>query len=495
MQMDNEIDALNSLIIRRGFIWGPSPEIYGGVSGFYEYGPAGTLLKNNILKIFRQNLLYEDFWEIDCPNIMPREVWEASGHIDRFIDPVTQCMKCNSLYRVDKLIKELLPDETPDGLSFEELDKLLSNKELKCPSCGGDLGTVTSYNLMLKMMIAGSQEAYLRPETATTTYLTFKRLYRDFRQKLPIQVYQFGKAYRNEISPRQGLIRLREFNQFECQIFLTKEQEFDFEGFNRLKDTKIPLVPWSMQKKKEFEPLWITLEEAYQNKYLKKPAYAYCLGLAYIITKEIGFKDEIIRFRQHSTDEKAHYADDAWDLEINTRQYGWIEICGVHDRTNYDLRRHQEYSNEKIRITKNKKKIIPEVLEIAFGIERPVYAIIDQSITIDEEYDRILLKLPKVISPIRAAIFPLIKKEEKQVEIAKKIHRDLLEKGLYCKYDESGSIGKRYRRQDELGTPYAITVDHQSVKDKTVTIRDRDTTEQKRVKIENIFENIKTDYD
>ncbi|TFF89362.1 MAG: glycine--tRNA ligase, partial [Promethearchaeota archaeon] len=250
-----------------------------------------------------------------------------------------------------------------------------------------------------------------------------------------------------------------------------------------------------MQEKKEFDPIWIELGEAYEKKYLKKPAYAYCIGLAFKITKEIGFNDEIIRFRQHSHDERAHYADDAWDLEINTRQYGWVEICGVHDRTNYDLKRHQEFSNEKIRITKNKKKIIPEVLEIAFGIERPVYAIIDQSITIDEEYDRILLTLPKPIAPIRVAIFPLIKKEEDQVRIAKEIHHNLLEKGLYCKYDESGSIGKRYRRHDELGTPYAITVDHQTVNDGTVTIRDRDTTEQKRILINNVYEHVKTKYD
>jgi glycyl-tRNA synthetase len=348
---------------------------------------------------------------------------------------------------------------------------------------------------MLKMMIAGNQEAYLRPETATTTYLPFKRLYRDFRQRLPIKVFQFGKAYRNEISPRQGLIRLREFNQFECQIFLTKEQEFDFEPYDGLKNDKIPLIPWEKQNKKEFDPLWIDLEEAISNKYLKKPAYAYCLGVAFMIAKEFGFEDDNIRFRQHSNDEKAHYADDAWDLEIKTRQYGWVEICGVHDRTNYDLGRHQEYSNEKLSIKINKKDIIPEVLEIAFGIERPVYAIIDQSITIDKEYDRILLKLPKNMAPIWVAIFPLIKKDDKQVKIARDIYNGLLEKGIICEYDESGSIGKRYRRHDELGTPYAITVDHQSLEDETVTIRYRDTTEQDRIKIEEIYSMVKTKYD
>jgi glycyl-tRNA synthetase len=493
--MDDEIDALNSLIIRRGFIWGPSPEIYGGLSGFYEYGPAGTLLKNNILKVFRRIMLTEEFYEIDCPNIMPRIVWEASGHIERFIDPVTECKKCGSLFRVDKLIKEILPDSAPDGLTFEELENLMKVNDIKCPNCGGELGPVKTYNLMLKMMIAGNQEAYLRPETATTTYLPFKRLYRDFRQRLPIKVFQFGKAYRNEISPRQGLIRLREFNQFECQIFLTKEQEFDFEPYDGLKNDKIPLIPWEKQNKKEFDPLWIDLEEAISNKYLKKPAYAYCLGVAFMIAKEFGFEDDNIRFRQHSNDEKAHYADDAWDLEIKTRQYGWVEICGVHDRTNYDLGRHQEYSNEKLSIKINKKDIIPEVLEIAFGIERPVYAIIDQSITIDKEYDRILLKLPKNMAPIRVAIFPLIKKDDKQVKIARDIYNGLLEKGIICEYDESGSIGKRYRRHDELGTPYAITVDHQSLEDETVTIRYRDTTEQDRIKIEEIYSMVKTKYD
>ena len=493
--MENEIDALNSLITRRGFIWGPSPEIYGGMAGFYEFGPAGTLLKNNIIKVFRRILLIENFAEIECPNIMPRIVWKASGHLDRFIDPITTCVKCSSVFRVDKLIKELLPEESPDGLSFKELEEILVKKNLKCPNCGGDLGPVGPYNLMLKIMIAGNKEAYLRPETATTTYLPFKRIYRDFRQKLPIKIYQLGKAYRNEISPRQGLIRLREFYQLECQIFLTEEQEFDFEGYNRLKDVKIPLLPWKFQAEKKFEPLWISIESAYNEKFLKKPAYAYCLALAYNIARELGFKDENIRFRQHSDQEKAHYADDAWDLEINTKQYGWIEICGVHDRTNYDLKKHQEYSKENLSIKIDKKPIIPQILEIAFGIERPVYAIIDQSFSIDKKYDRILLKLPKHLAPIRVAVFPLIKKEKQQVLMAKEIVNNLLHKGIYCDYDDSGAIGRRYRRHDELGTPYAITVDYESVENKTVTLRDRDTTEQIRIKIEDIYSYIKTKYD
>ncbi|MHA1270231.1 MAG: glycine--tRNA ligase [Candidatus Helarchaeota archaeon] len=495
MQMDNELDALNSLITRRGFIWGPSPEIYGGLAGFYVYGPSGALLKNNIIKIFRRILLLENFMEIDCPNIMPKIVWEASGHLERFIDPVTHCIKCESLFRVDKLIKELLPEESPDGLSFKELEIIIGSRNLKCPNCGGDLGSVEPYNLMLKLMIAGNKEAYLRPETATTTYLPFKRIYRDFRQKLPIKIFQLGKAYRNEISPRQGLIRLREFNQLECQIFLTKDQEYESKDFERTKDLKIPLIPWSFQAKKKFDPLWITLEYAISEKYLKKPEYAYCLGLAFTISKELGFKDKNIRFRQHSDDEKAHYADDAWDLEIYTKQYGWIEICGVHDRTDYDLKRHQEFSKEKLSVKIDKKDIIPQILEIAFGIERPVYAIIDQSITIDKEYDRILLRLPKQLAPIRVAIFPLIKKEDTQIKMATEIYQELINKGIYCDYDSSGAIGRRYRRHDELGTPFAITIDYQSIEDGTVTIRDRDTTKQERIKKENIYTYIKTKFD
>jgi len=495
MQMNNEINALNSLLTRRGFIWGPSPEIYGGLAGFYEYGPSGTLLKNNIIKIFRRILLFENFIEIECPNIMPRIVWEASGHLERFIDPVTTCIKCGSLFRVDKLIKELLPNESPDGLSFSSLEQILLKNNLKCPNCDGKLGHVEPYNLMLKIMIAGNKEAYLRPETATTTYLPFKRLYRDSRQKLPIEIFQLGKAYRNEISPRQGLIRLREFNQLECQIFLTKQQEYDFERFNTVKNLNIPLLPWKFQKQKNFKPIWINLEGAINEKYLKKPAYAYCLGLAYKICKEFGFLDENIRFRQHSDEEKAHYADDAWDLEIKTKQYGWIEICGVHDRTNYDLKRHQQFSKEDLSVKVGQQNIIPEILEIAFGIERSVYAIIDQSITIDDKHNRILLKLPNQIAPIRVAVFPLIKKDKSQIQMAKEIYNDLLKKGIYSNYDDSGAIGRRYRRHDELGTPFAVTIDYQSIEDNTVTLRDRDSTEQIRIKKDEIYSYIKTKYD
>lgn len=484
----DKIKSLNSLILRRGFIWGPSPEIYGGFSGFYDYGPSGKALKDKIIKIIKKRLIREGFNEVECPTIMPRIIWEASGHLERFVDPVTKCGKCQSLYRVDKLIKELIPESNPDGLSYAKLEKMMVENNLKCPKCGGSFTEISEYNLMMRTEVGG-QEAFLRPETATTTYLLFKRLYKNFREKLPIKIFQLGKAYRNEISPRQGPIRLREFDQLEAQIFITKEQEMNFEEFDEVKSKTIPLIPWDLQKDRTFTPLKISLEEACNKNIIKKPAYAYCLYIAYCIVKELGFLDENIRLRQHSPDEKAHYADDAWDLEIKTTQYGWIEICGIHDRTNYDLKRHQQFSNQDFFVQTKDGKEIPQVLEIAFGIERPLYAILEQSFKIDK--DRFLLSLPQKLSPIEAAVFPLISKDKQQCEIAKKIFKELLYNEVDAFYDEAGSIGRRYRRQDELGTPYCITVDFDTLKNNTVTVRERDSMEQKRVNIDKIYEHIK----
>ncbi|MFX0038166.1 MAG: glycine--tRNA ligase [Promethearchaeota archaeon] len=492
MKIEDNIETFNSLVKRRGFIWGPSPEIYGGLAGFYSYGPAGMALKNNILNLFRQELRYFGFGEVECPTIMPEIVWIASGHLERFIDPVIKCDKCNTLYRADKFLQDNLPDLMIDGLSFHEMENLIKENNLLCPKCDAAFNKIEPYNLMLKTQVGNNITAYLRPETATTTYLLFNRLDQDARRQYPIKIYQYGKAYRNEISPRQGVLRMRAFDQFELQMFIGKEQEMEFEEYEEYKEKTLPLLDWQIQEKKIDKLQIISLEKAVKNNVLKKPAFAYCLYISYYLTKILGIPEELIRFRQHSINERAHYADDAWDLEIKTEQFGWVEICGVHDRTDYDLRRHAEFSKQNFEVNVNPDsnvKEIPQVLEIAFGIDRIIYCLLETTFNVEE--GRINLKLKPSLAPNAVAVFPLVKNKENIKNLALKVHRNLLENRINSFFDSAGSIGKRYRRQDEIGTMYCITIDYESLEDNSVTLRFRNSMEQERIKINDLVDTLK----
>jgi len=497
MKIEDKIETFNSLLKRRGFIWGPSPEIYGGLAGFYSFGPAGTALKNEILTIFRRELRSYGFGEVECPTIMPEIVWKASGHLERFIDPVLKCEKCESFYRADKFLQEVFPDKMIDGMSFEKMEELVKKESVKCPKCETPFTKIDQYNLMLKTNLGIDEVAYLRPETATTTYLLFNRLDQDARRQYPVKVFQYGKAYRNEISPRQQVLRMRAFDQFEIQLFIGKEQELKFDEFDDIKHEELPLLDWKSQDKKIDTPKMTSLDKAINSKILKKQAYAYCLFLSYHLTRKLGFSNDVIRYRQHSPDERAHYADDAWDLEINTNQFGWVEICGIHDRTDYDLKRHGEYSKTSFEIsmgTDPKLKEIPQILEIAFGPDRILYTLLENAFNVDETMEgsktdkRIVLQLDPKLAPNTVAVFPLKRNEDKIRSLALKIHKTLLERKINSYYDEKGAIGKLYRRQDELGTPFCITVDFQSLEDDTVTIRYRDSMEQERIRISKIEE-------
>ena len=491
MIIEDNIETFNSLIKRRGFIWGPSPEIYGGLAGFYSYGPAGMALKNNILSLFRRELRAFGFGEVECPTIMPEIVWKASGHVERFIDPVLKCNKCETLHRADKYIQEQLPDLMIDGLSFKQMEELIKEHDISCPKCGTSFEKIEEYNLMLKTQVGNNKTAYLRPETATTTYLLFNRLDQDARRQYPIKIFQYGKAYRNEISPRQLVLRMRAFDQFELQLFIGKEQEMNFEDFEDVKASKLPMLDWKLQDRNIDKPNFISLENAINSKILKKPAYAYCLYIGDYLTNLLGFPKEVIRFRQHSPNERAHYADDAWDLEINTTQFGWVEICGIHDRTDYDLRRHGEFSNQSFETsmgTDPKQKETPQILEIAFGIDRIIYTLLENAFNVEE--GRLNLNLNSSLAPNTVAVFPLVKNKENIRKLAKEVHNALLKNRIKSFFDSSGSIGKRYRRQDELGTPFCITIDYDSLEDNTVTLRERNSMEQIRVKISELAETI-----
>ncbi len=469
-----------SFLIKNGFIWGPEPEIYGGLAGFYTYGPLGTLLKRNVENTIRNEFKVQDFFEIESPFIAPKEVWEGSGHLLGFVDKVVICKKCKRSFRIDKLAEE-------KGISVKELLKRIKENKVKCPNCNGALGSkVESFNLMIKTEVGG-REAFNRPETATMTYLPFKRYYDFFRKKLPIKVFQIGRAYRNEISPRQNVLRGREFTQAEGQIFITKELEYSERFKSKLKEFKsVKGVFWpaEFQEKAQKEKL-MNYQEV--SKYTEKPAYVYYLFLTYKLFERLGFPQDKLRIRQHKDDERAHYAVDAWDFEVKT-SLGWIECCGVHDRGDYDLKRHSKYSNENLVILdENGNNVHPQILEIAFGVDRPIYCLLDifyKVETVNGE-SRAVLKLPKQLTPIKLAVFPLVKKDG-IAELANKIYQTLKKAKLEVYYDEVASIGRRYRRVDEKGIPFVITIDYQTKEDQTVTLRDKDSMKQIRIKISDI---------
>ncbi len=485
MRNEQFLTDLHAFMQNKGFVYGPFPEIYNGVAGFYAYGPLGKLLKNKVENSVRSLFFQHGLRELECPTVVPDIVWKASGHLDSFADKIIECSKCQSTFRVDKLIEETANADTA-GLNDKQLLEILQKNKISCPGCKGRFKQeIKKYSLMMKTKVAG-KDFSLRPETATVTYLPFKQL-KDYFRKIPFGVFQIGKAYRNEISPRQHLLRLREFTQAEAQLFVDPKEKNSWEKFDEIKKEKLPLYTSHHQEKK-LKVEMISVEDAMKHKHIKTKAYAWCLYLAYRQFVKFGIPEEKIRIRQHLDNERAFYADDAWDIEIELNSFGWTECCGVHDRTDYDLKKHAEFSKQKLEASReNGEKFVPHILEIAFGTDRPVFALMDLFYEKKaEEEGKSMFKVPYVIAPIDVAVFPLMKKD-KLPELAEEV-KTLLEKEFVVDYDEAGSIGKRYLRAAEAGTPYAVTIDYDSLKDKDVTVRDRDSEKQIRVKIKDLKE-------
>jgi len=487
MNNENFLKELHAFMQSKGFVYGPFPELYGGVAGFYAYGPLGKLLKNKVENSVRNLFFSNGFRELECPTVLPDIVWDASGHLHTFKDKIVECSKCKAVFRADKLIEEFTNKEAA-GLKDNELLKEI--KKIKCPNCKGNFKEeIRGYSLMMKTEVAGKPFS-LRPETATVTYLSFKRLNEYFR-KLPFAVFQIGKAYRNEISPRQHLLRCREFTQAEAQLFIDPKEKNNWEKYELVKKEKLPLYT-SHHQEKNLKLENISLEEAIKHKHIKTKAYAWCLFLAYKQFLSMGIPKDRIRIRQHLDDERAFYADDAWDIEINLNSFGWTETCGVHDRIDYDLKKHSEFSKQDLVATRDDgSKFIPHILEIAFGTDRPTFTLMDLFYEKKEEKEgKSMFKIPYNMAPIDVAVFPLMKKD-KLPEFAKKV-KELLEKEFVVDYDENGSIGKRYLRAAESGAPYCITVDYDSLKQNDITVRDRDTEKQVRVKINELKDKLQT---
>jgi len=547
MQMDPQ--ELLSLCKRRGFLW-PAYDIYGAVAGLYDYGPLGAALKTNIENHWRKlYVLGEGFQEISCPIVAPEPVFKASGHLDAFSDIYVECLKCGETYRADHLAAGM--HENAASLNEEQLGKLLKDKNACCLECKGELTSPRRFNLMFKTSIGAGKgkTAYLRPETAQGMFVNFSQVYRYGREKLPVGVVQVGRAFRNEISPRQGVIRLREFSQMEAELFIHPDDKH-WPRFKNVKDQKIPLVP------NDGAARTMTLDEAVKTKVIANQVLAYFIWLTYKFALDVGLDPARVRFRQHLKTEMAHYASDCWDLEADI-SYGWTELVGVADRGSYDVQAHidhsgadltaferfdepkeieeeivkpnfgalgpafkgkakqvaealtklpvasvkgkdkvvVEVSGEKVTVPgscyeislrKEKvsgRKLVPHVIEPSYGVDRILFAVLDHSYAVKDDY--VTLRLRGLVAPIKAGVFPLMPRDDLDT-IALEIHESLAKAGYPTYYDDSGSIGRRYARMDEVGTPCCITVDYDTKTDGCVTIRERDTANQIRVRKEEV---------
>ena len=448
---------------RKGFVFS-SGEIYGSFSGFWDFGPLGVELKNNIKKswwkFFVQNR--EDMTGIDGSIITHPKTWEASGHVSSFIDVAVICKKCRNKTKIDK----------------HEVG------QSRCDKCGGEYEIKGQFNPMFTTQVGPVKDdsitAYLRPETAQLIFSNFKQVTELARMKLPFGIAQIGKAFRNEIAPRDFLFRCREFEQMEIEYFNIPNEKCQYD----LPDVDIFIYSAESQLSKK-DPESMKIKHALEKGIIKRDWHAYWLAKCLLWFKSLGCNLKNFRIRQHEKNELAHYSSDCWDLEYNF-PFGWKELTGIADRSTYDLSKHEEYSKQDLKLfVEGKGKILPEVVcEPSFGVERAFLVFLFEAYKEDKKRENIVLHLHNKLAPFNVGVFPLVNKLDND---ARKVY-DGLKEEFHAFYDRSGSIGRRYARQDEIGTPYCITIDFDSLKENDVTIRDRDTTSQIRVKIDDLKE-------
>lgn len=469
---------------KKGFIF-PNSEIYNGLSGFFDYGPLGVELENNIKKSLWTEFVQkrDDIVGINGSIIANPKVWQASGHVANFADVLLACKKCGNKVKADTL------EGISEQLSLEQIKAI--TKDMKCPKCKGDFDEPKPFNLMFQTYVGPSTEdnvAYLRPETAQLIFTNFKSVFDTSRVKLPFGIAQVGKAFRNEISPRDFLFRCREFQQFEIEFFVNPGNN-SCPSLKEIDNLEVNLVSEEMQKSGEKETT-ITISSMIAKRMCSE-WHGYWLAQYYKWFLDNGIKKENIRLREHYKDELAHYARACFDIEYNF-PFGWKEIHGNADRSNYDLTQHQNFSKTNLEIfdEATKSKVLPAVnAEPSQGIERAFLTFMFEAYNDDKERGNVVLKLHPRLAPIKVGVFPLLNKPELE-DAAKAIH-ERLKLEFNSMYDRSGSVGRRYARADEIGVPYCITVDFETITDKTVTIRFRDTTEQIRVKIEELESKLK----
>ncbi len=556
--MSDEVERVNSLVSllkRRGIIF-PAFSIHGGVAGLFDYGPVGGRLLRKVQNQWREHWLSKgNIVEIDSPTITPHSVLQASGHVDAFNDYASECSSCNAIFRSDHLVESY--HSNPDSLDSSQLDEIINSNSIACSSCGENKWlSARPMNLMFSTKIGatgGGRQAYMRPETAQGMFLTYPMIQRHFRNRLPFGAIQVGKGYRNEISPRQGMIRQREFNMAELEYFIDPKTVFDYD-FSKWDGTKFQLIP--DPKGGDSKTIEMTISNALDSNMIRHPTVAKFMAETYDFIVSIGADPIKIRFRQHESDEMAHYASDCWDLEM-FGSYGWIECVGIAHRGCYDLQAHElatntnelrawrefpepievektvaapissivgpkfrEYASivsealmsldempakfpfdltteggDSFTIEENMVEIkniqetirgewfIPHVVEPAFGLDRIIWHLLDHGYEIiekeGEEY--LILHLSESVAPYELVILPLFEKDG-MAEIANEIKDKLISlPNINVYYDGSKSIGRRYARADEIGVPWAITIDHTTLDDGTVTIRRRDDQTQIRI--------------
>ncbi|KKP57215.1 MAG: Glycine-tRNA ligase [Candidatus Moranbacteria bacterium GW2011_GWF1_34_10] len=444
---DNLMEKIVSFCKRKGFVF-PSSEIYGGFANSYSYGPYGTQLKNNIKKLWWKKVVQErmDIVGIDGPILLNSKLWEASGHTSGFNDAMVDCKKCKKRFRADHIVEEATGKDLEGQL--EEMTKVLKEEKVKCPECGeSDWTNVREMNMMFKTEMNGYYgDVYLRPETAGAIFIEFKNIIDSMRVKVPFGIAQIGKAFRNEIVAGNFIFRLREFEQMEIEYFID------------------PQSKW---------------EDVFENWLIFQEEFA---GL-------LGAKKEDLRRYEHAKEKLSHYSRKTVDIEYRF-PFGFGELFGLAHRGDFDLTQHSKFSGKKLEYfdAENNRRFIPHVIEPTVGLDRSILVAMLAAYTeekLEDGSERVVMKFPKYLAPIKVAIFPLLKNKPELVAKAKEVY-DGLKMQFMCEFDDNGNIGKRYRRQDEIGTPYCVTVDFETLEDDSVTVRDRDTMEQTRIKIEEL---------
>ncbi len=560
MKSADKYDAVSALARRRGFFW-PSYEIYGGVGGFINWGPLGAVMKRKIEDKFREIFLRQlGFYELESPIITPEVVFKASGHIEHFKELMVECAKCNKNFRADHLLQEnakLSPQDT-DRMSPEEVSKAIKKHDIKCPECGGAFGEPKYFLTMFKTAIGPYSDAvgYGRPEAAQGIFAEFKRLYEQARERLPIGFATIGHSLRNEISPRQGPIRLREFTIIDLEFFFDPENP-RCHLLADVADESLRLVLAEERLRDSEEPATVTVSEALAKGYIKTEWTAFFMALGKRFLASLGVPEDQQRFIEKHRWERAHYSSEGFDQEIYCDRWGWTEVSGFNNRTDYDLAGHMKESGVDMRVFKADEKktirteivikpvtakigpvfkekasqvmnllskadpetieasfekqgfhilgefkvlpehveiikkekeetgrrFIPHVIEPSFGSDRLAYVALEHSYATKD--DRTVLRLPRDIAPVQLAVLPLVSKDGLP-EKARGLHALLIREGFLAEIDEAGSIGRRYARFDEIGTPLCVTVDYQTLEDETVTLRDRDSWSQIRVKVKEL---------
>ncbi|HYA10083.1 MAG TPA: glycine--tRNA ligase [Thermoplasmata archaeon] len=479
-----KIDELYALLRRRGVLW-PTAEIYGGAQGLYDYGPLGTALKRRIERAWASWFVGRspDYYLIEPAEIVPEAVVRASGHLENFTDPEITCDACHATFRADTVLEKIRPDGV-DGLAPGQIEEVVRANRVRCPKCGSDaLSVPQAFNLMfdLPFGVARAERAYLLPETAQASYLAFPRMWEVGRKALPLGVAVIGRAFRNEIAPRQVLFRMRSFTQAELQIFFDPAAPPGKLG--PLASEKVPVLRADRRERGEGSTEVVAAGDLVASG-LPEFYVDHLVHMLRFLRDVLGYPAERLRFLEKSDKERAFYNRIQFDAEVHLESLGgYKEVAAVHYRGDYDLRRHGEGSGKDLSVARpGADRFVPHVLELTFGVDRNLWALADVHLARDG--DRTVWRLPPYLAPVSVGVFPLIAKEQRP--FAQRVADELLAAGLDAEYDEASSIGKRYARMDEAGTPFCVTVDGSSVADGpeqgTVTVRSRDTKAQERLR-------------